>query len=195
MTVLYIFRTKITLLDYETLFETLIACTESVSLSLHRIERLAWEEVYAKSLYKHDESALQLLRDRYRSLPDGTEKLYIVSRIQGYFVLQGQPYYGEAAEVQDAYTASEQRFLEALNQEEALNYQNAEATYLAFYSEMKQQDDQDGLVLFEYHLCRLFQRHGRPYKARFYCSQMDQRFTECRKPSVSALSRFAFSSE
>ncbi|KQB07583.1 GGDEF domain-containing protein [Vibrio metoecus] len=145
-------------------------------------ERSAWEEVYAKSLYKDDESALQLLRDRYRSLPDGTEKLYIISKIQGYFVLKGQPYYGETAEAQDAYTATEQRFLEALNQEEALNYQNAEATYLAFYSDMKQQDDQDGLVLFEYHLCRLFQRHGRPYKARFYCSQMDQRLLNAEDP-------------
>lgn len=38
------------------------------------------------------------------------------------------------------------------------------------------------MVLFEYHLCRLFQRHGRPYQARFYCSQMDQRLLNAEDP-------------
>ncbi|ENM5897508.1 diguanylate cyclase [Vibrio mimicus] len=145
-------------------------------------ERTAWEEVYAKSLHKHDESALQLLRDRYHSLPNGAEKLYLASKIQGYFVLKSQPYYGEATSTHDAYAASEQRFLEALNKEEALDYGTAEEIYLSFYSSMKQEDNQDGMLLFEYHLCRLYQRHGRPYKARFYCSQMDQRLLNAEDP-------------
>ncbi|ASK55459.1 GGDEF domain-containing protein [Vibrio tarriae] len=145
-------------------------------------ERSAWEEVYAKSQHKQADTALKLLRDRYHSLPEGAEKLYLTSKLHGYFVLKGQPYYGELGHSQDAYAVIEQHFLEALNHEESLNYQSAEKIYLTFYSEMKQKNDQDGMVLFEYHLCRLFQRHGRPYQARFYCSQMDQRLLNADDP-------------
>lgn len=158
-----------------------------LSLSLFSIlctasERSAWEEVYEKALHKKDNTALNLLRNRYHALPPSSEKLYLASRLHGYFVLKGQPYYGEASSNQDLYSANEQRFLKALNDEQALNYFAAEETYLAFYSEMKQKADLNGMVLFEYHLCRLFQRNGRPYQARFYCSQMDQRIQNSEDP-------------
>ncbi|EGR1054797.1 GGDEF domain-containing protein [Vibrio cholerae] len=145
-------------------------------------ERSAWEEVYAKSQHKQTETALKLLQDRYHSLPEGAEKLYLTSKLHGYFVLKGQPYYGELVNSHDTYALTEQRFLDALNHEESLDYHSAEETYLTFYAEMKQKNDQDGMVLFEYHLCRLFQRHGRPYQARFYCSQMDQRLLNAEDP-------------
>ncbi|MGL4829994.1 MAG: diguanylate cyclase domain-containing protein [Vibrio sp.] len=146
-------------------------------------ERSAWEEVYEKSLHKDDNSALQLLHDRYYSLPEGAEKLYLTSKIHGYFILKSQPYYGEATNNnQDPYSEKEQRFVEALNQEQALNYQKAGEAYLGLYSHMKEVSDQDGMLLFEYHLCRLYQRSGRPYKARFFCSQMDQRLLNAADP-------------
>ncbi|QXC59006.1 diguanylate cyclase [Vibrio mimicus] len=148
----------------------------------YAFERSSWEEVYEKSLHKDGDSALQLLHDRYFALPSGAEKLYLASKIHGYFVLRSQPYFGEATSNQDAYSETERRFVEALNYEEALNYQKAEEAYLAFYSDMNEIGDQDGLVLFEYHLCRLYQRSGRPYKARFYCSQMDQRLLNSADP-------------
>lgn len=101
-------------------------------------ERSAWEEVYAKSQHKQTETALKLLQDRYHSLPEGAEKLYLTSKLHGYFVLKGQPYYGELVNSHDSYALTEQRFLDALNHEESLDYHSAEETYLTFYAEMKQ---------------------------------------------------------
>ncbi len=101
-------------------------------------ERSAWEEVYAKSQHKQTETALKLLQDRYHSLPEGAEKLYLTSKLHGYFVLKGQPYYGELVNSHDTYALTEQRFLDALNHEESLDYHSAEETYLTFYAEMKQ---------------------------------------------------------
>ncbi|NIY92434.1 GGDEF domain-containing protein, partial [Vibrio diazotrophicus] len=119
-------------------------------------ERAEWETVVNKTLSRNPNSVLQLLKDRYISLPPSSEKLYIASRIHEYMTKLGQQYFASDNSTLLSYSKEEKQFIEALNAEKNKQFIKASDLYQDLYSQVKQRQDSDGIILFEYHLCRLF---------------------------------------
>ena len=141
-------------------------------------ETIQWEEAYENAIQSNDSRALSLLNDRYNALEPGIEKLYISSKLHGFMMLHKQPYYGNPSSSDDAFSASEKRFIDALNSEEQLDFSSAVNVYLSLLEYAEQQNSMDGKILFEYHLCRVFNRQAQYYEANKYCTSLDAHITD-----------------
>ena len=145
-------------------------------------ERAEWEAVVNKTLSRNPNSVLQLLKDRYTSLPPSSEKLYIASRIHDYMTRHGLHYFGSDNATQLAYSKEEKQFIEALNKEENKQFFEASEIYQELYSRMKQRQDSDGIFLFEYHLCRLLNLQGNYLHSQNFCDQLQHSLEHSSNP-------------
>jgi len=141
-------------------------------------ERLQWESVLRKTQKRTPKAALALMQDRYASLRSGAEKLYISSLIHGFMIKHNQHYYPTAPSANSVYQQNEKLFLDSLIAESQNQFNHAEQGYLDLYQHMKHVEDSDGTFLFEYHLCRLYNRQGRFFKGQFYCEQLSLRLSQ-----------------
>lgn len=147
-------------------------------------ERAEWEAVVNKTLSRNPDSVLQLLKDRYTSLPPSSEKLYIASRIHEYMTKLGQDYFASDNSIQLSYNEEEKRFIQALNEEKNKQYSNASELYQELYSRMKQRQDSDGIFLFEYHLCRLINLQVNNLHNQNFCDQLQSSLEHNDNPVV-----------
>ncbi|MFA0414076.1 diguanylate cyclase [Vibrio renipiscarius] len=131
-----------------------------------------WEGIYASALKEDKLRALSLLQDRYNALKPGIEKLYISSKLHGFMLLHGQPYHGNPNSFDPVFGELEARFIEALNKEEKLDFLSANKGYLSLLDHANKQNSMDGRILFEYHLCRVFNRQAKYHQAAIYCSSL-----------------------
>ncbi|MBD0786609.1 GGDEF domain-containing protein [Vibrio sp. Y2-5] len=147
-------------------------------------ERAEWEAVVNKTQSRNPNSVLQLLKDRYISLPPSSEKLYIASRIHEYMTKLGQQYFASDNSTLLSYSKEEKQFIEALNAEKNKQFIKASDLYQDLYSQVKQRQDSDGIILFEYHLCRLFNLSKDSLQSHNYCDQLNNSLKESLDPVV-----------
>ena len=136
-------------------------------------ETIQWEEAYANAVKSDGSRALSLLNDRYTALKPGIEKLYVSSKLHGFMMLHKQPYYGKKTIANEDFTTLEKLFISALNSEEQLDFTSAVNGYLSLLQYAEQQNSIDGKILFEYHLCRVFNRQAQYYQADVYCTSLN----------------------
>ncbi len=145
---------------------------------------LTWESAYADAVAKNDKRALFLLQDRYDALPAGVEKLYISSKLHGFMLLHGQPYFGNnnANAIDGKFATQEKLFINALNSEEQLNFISAREGYLSLLEDVELSNSINGKILFEYHLCRVLNRQALYHQADIYCSSLNTHIQDVDQP-------------
>ncbi len=148
------------------------------TLICHASDRAEWEIVLSKSLQRDASSALIMLRDRYAALPYGAEKLYISSLIFSFMAERGQDYFSQQAYSDSPYQNLEMEFIDSLIAEHNQEFSEAENGFLNLYQYMKTENDDDGIFLLEYHLCKLFNLQGQYFKSRYYCEHLSQRIVQ-----------------
>lgn len=145
----------------------------SVSLNVNALaDKSDWEQAYSQALNSNKERALSLLQDRYNALPPGIEKLYISSKLHGFMLLHGQPYYGNQKVLNSQFADQEKLFVGGLNSEEQLDFISARNAYVSLLKEADRSGSLDGKILFEYHLCRALNRQALYHQADMYCSSL-----------------------
>ncbi|MFV0449574.1 MAG: diguanylate cyclase [Vibrio sp.] len=127
---------------------------------------------------------MQLLKDRYASLPPSVEKLYIAGRIHEFMTNKDQHYFANKSTFLLTYSDEEQRYIAALNHEKNKRFSDAVNSYLELYSQMKLRQDRDGTFFFEYHLCRLLNFQGNYLQSQNYCTQLQLRLDENADPII-----------
>ena len=147
----------------------LFATFPSNSQDLHS----QWEETYANALKSDKSRALSLLQDRYNALEPSIEKLYISSKLHGFMILNGQPYHSKKTLFDAEFTAHEKNFIDALNDEEQLDFVSANQRYRSLLKYAEKKDSLDGKIIFEYHLCRALNRQAQYQQANVYCSSLN----------------------
>ncbi len=157
-----------------------------ISLSCQAGERSEWESVLSKAKKRAPSSALVLMRERYAALPAGAEKLYIASLIYDFMAQKNKRYYSSQSSIHSEYQQLENEFVNSLIAEQQREYDIAEQGYLNLYQYMKAKAENDGELLFEYHLCRLYNQKGQYFKSQFYCEQLSQRLTSEQNPLVAS---------
>ncbi|HAS63953.1 MAG TPA: GGDEF domain-containing protein [Vibrio sp.] len=145
-------------------------------------DRVQWEAAYANALKSNEQRALSLLQDRYNSLPPGIEKLYISSKLHGFMLLYGQPYHGHKNTLDGEFSNKEERFIEALNSEEQLDFISARKGYLSLLQYADEINSLEGKILFEYHLCRVLNRQANYHQAEVYCSSLNANIKDIEDP-------------
>lgn len=145
-------------------------------------DRGQWEEAYENALKGNEQRALSLLQDRYNALPPGIEKLYVTSKLHGFMLLHGQPYHGNRNSFNLEFTHQEERFVDALNSEEQLDFIAARKGFLSLLRYADEIDSLDGKILLEYHLCRVLNRQALFYQADAYCSSLNTHIQDIKNP-------------
>ncbi|GAB2661064.1 diguanylate cyclase [Vibrio panuliri] len=145
-------------------------------------DRAQWEKAYADASLSNKQRALALLQDRYNALPPGVEKLYVSSKLHGFMLLHGQPYYGNQNRHDGEFASQEQLFIDALNSEEQLDFVSARNSYLTLLDQVDKQDSLDGKILLEYHLCRVLNRQSLYHQAEVYCSSLQTHIEDIAEP-------------
>lgn len=145
--------------------------TSAQAINTNHLEK--WEIAYSEALKVSESKALSMLQDRYNSLPPNIEKLYISSKLHGFMTQRGQPYYGNELVFNPEYSKLEQTFIEALNKELSLDFSTARSNYLDLLKHFSTNNDLQGKILFEYHLCRAMNMQGQYYSAQLYCNALE----------------------
>ncbi|MBA5762940.1 diguanylate cyclase [Vibrio sp. 404] len=162
-----------------------VLALSSLFTSIHsyaQSDRAQWEEAYANALKSNEQRALSLLQDRYNSLQPGVEKLYVSSKLHGFMLLHGQPYYGNKNALYSEFTSKEERFVDALNSEEQLDFISARKGYLSLLQDADNINSLDGKILLEYHLCRVLNRQALYHQAEVYCSSLNTHIKDIKDP-------------
>lgn len=131
-----------------------------------------WEVAYHQLLQNDERRSLSLLQERYHATPYGYDKLYVSSRLFEFHALRGQPYYGIRSNNQ-SYSDQEEKFIAALNSEKSLLASEAIESYQELLKAANLENNIDGKILFEYHLCRVLNQQGQFYQASPFCSSLN----------------------
>ncbi|RTZ14525.1 GGDEF domain-containing protein [Vibrio aquaticus] len=137
-----------------------------------------WEQAYNQVAQQSDTRALAMLQDRYSSLAPGIEKLYVSSKLHGFMTLKGQPFHGHQLAFNEEYSSREQQFISALNSENKLEFRRSTEKYTQLLNHSNLNNDIQGKILFEYHLCRSLNKQGQYHKANLYCSSLQTHLSD-----------------
>jgi hypothetical protein len=80
-------------------------------------ERESWDQLYAEQLRNNEHDALMMLQERYISLPDNAEKLYISTQIFLFYSSRNQPYLSDLPDSPTHFEKFESILIESLNNE------------------------------------------------------------------------------
>ncbi|ELP5728858.1 GGDEF domain-containing protein [Vibrio vulnificus] len=137
--------------------------------SLHQ-----WYEFYQQKLKTDQEAALHLLNQRYSALSPSGEKLYISGLLFDYLSKRNQPYYGGSQRSDSVFAQQEKLYIDALLNRKNSQYDLAIDKFTTLLRDQNTNNDIEKKELFLYQLCYTLNEQGDLYKAKHYCSQLEQ---------------------
>ncbi|WP_157617546.1 tetratricopeptide repeat protein [Vibrio mexicanus] len=138
----------------------------------------SWEALYEQTLKVNESKALALLQQKYRALPIGYEKLYMSSKLYNFMNKRNQPFHGSSNLFNNDYKQREDKFIQALNLENELNFKEAIEIYMQLLAEARQIGSLKGQELLSYQLCRSVNKQGHYYQASLHCNELEKLLSE-----------------
>ncbi|WP_394251127.1 diguanylate cyclase [Vibrio profundi] len=142
-----------------------------------------WYQVYLSKRSVNSSSALNMLQERYASLESSGEKLFISSLVYQFMSINKQPYFGGNSS-DASFSALEEKFIQALSHDGRGEYQLAQKQFISLLNEMHVSSDTEGLILFNYQLCRSLNEQSKYHKANFYCSSLSDLLQNTSDPAM-----------